>query len=148
MLPLQTDVTCRCSGTGSMLASIYFKFAIDFFFEVYLSFGKEKRISKQEKTKGTLYPLLFLKKITSIFTSGSCFFAGKSIETSYYDLLPNLDRWLHLLSIPYDTCSSTIPLYWCSLRQHDSCVFQRSTHKYLPKYMTTMRLSAVWNKRT
>jgi len=49
-----------------------------------------------------------------------------------YNLL-YLHKWLRLQSIPYDTCSRMIPLYWCSLRQHDSCVYQMHTRRCLNK---------------
>ena len=39
--------------------------------------------------------------------------------------------WLHLQSIPYDTCSRMILWCWYSWRQHDSCVFQLCIRQYL-----------------
>ena len=59
-------------------------------------------------------------------------FAAPCILQHFKDFyLTNQHKWHHLPSIPYDTCSRMILWCWCSWRQHDSCVFQMHTRRYL-----------------
>ena len=62
-----------------------------------------------------------------ITTSASMKHHGKWNDRTYQH------TWLHLQSIPYDTCSRTILLCWCSWHQYDSCEIRQNTPRHLRK---------------
>ena len=62
-----------------------------------------------------------------ITTSASMKHHGKWNDRAYQH------TWLHLQSIPYDTCSRTILLCWCSWHQYGSCEIRQNTPRHLRK---------------
>ena len=62
-----------------------------------------------------------------ITTSASMKHHGKRNDRTYQH------TWLHLQSIPYDTCSRTILLCWCSWHQYGSCEIRQNTPRHLRK---------------
>ena len=64
---------------------------------------------------------------STLRTSASMKHHGKWNDRTYQH------TWLHLQSIPYDTCSRTILLCWCSWHQYGSCEIRQNTPRHLRK---------------